>query len=188
MAKLFFYDLETTGLDCSRNGIHQIAGIIEIDGVVKEEFNFKVRPFPNDQIDPGALTIAGVTKEEIFNYPYHMDIYLQLTNIIARYINKFDKTDKFHLVGYNNCAFDNAFFRQFFTKCLDKFFGSYFHSDSIDVMVLASYKLMDERTLIDSFKLSSVAQYLGIKIDETGLHDAMYDIRLTREIFKTIWR
>lgn len=30
--KLFFYDLETTGLDCERHGIHQISGAIVIDG------------------------------------------------------------------------------------------------------------------------------------------------------------
>lgn len=34
--KLFFYDLETTGVNPGRNGIHQISGMIVVDGEVKE--------------------------------------------------------------------------------------------------------------------------------------------------------
>lgn len=39
MSKLFFFDLETTGVKFWKNGIHQIAGVIEIDGEVKEELS-----------------------------------------------------------------------------------------------------------------------------------------------------
>ena len=42
--KKIFYDLETTGVDHRRNGIHQLAGCIEIDGEIVESFNFKVAP------------------------------------------------------------------------------------------------------------------------------------------------
>ena len=40
MSKRFFYDLETTGTNPGKNGIHQISGMIEIDGIVMEQFNF----------------------------------------------------------------------------------------------------------------------------------------------------
>lgn len=43
MEKLFFYDLETTGVKYWKNGIHQISGAIVIDGEVKERFNFRVK-------------------------------------------------------------------------------------------------------------------------------------------------
>jgi DNA polymerase-3 subunit epsilon len=33
--KLLFYDLETTGTDSEKNGIHQISGKIVINGEVK---------------------------------------------------------------------------------------------------------------------------------------------------------
>lgn len=42
MEKLFFFDLETTGVKYWKNGIHQISGAIVIDGEVKERFNFIV--------------------------------------------------------------------------------------------------------------------------------------------------
>ena len=38
--KLLFFDLETTGLSSTENGIHQISGCIEIDGMEKEVFDF----------------------------------------------------------------------------------------------------------------------------------------------------
>jgi DNA polymerase III alpha subunit (gram-positive type) len=60
--KLFFYDLETTGLDSQKNAIHQISGKIIIDGVEKTTFNFKVRPFIGALIDETALKIGGVTE------------------------------------------------------------------------------------------------------------------------------
>ena len=50
MKKLLYFDTETTGLDPVRNGIIQIAGIIVIDGEVKEEFNIKMQPHENDEI------------------------------------------------------------------------------------------------------------------------------------------
>ena len=42
-----FYDLETTGLEVGKHGIHHISGMIEVDNEIKEKFDFKVRPFPN---------------------------------------------------------------------------------------------------------------------------------------------
>jgi DNA polymerase III subunit epsilon len=53
-------------------------------------------------------------------------------------------------------------------------------------MVLASNYLKAERHLIQDFKLKTVAKHLGIEVDETKLHDAKYDIYLTREIFNIV--
>lgn len=60
--KLFFYDLETTGVNPGRNGIHQISGMIVVDGEVKETFDFKVRPNPKATIEKSALEVGGVTQ------------------------------------------------------------------------------------------------------------------------------
>jgi DNA polymerase-3 subunit epsilon len=68
----------------------------------------------------------------------------------------------------------------------DDYFGSYFWSDSIDVMVLASNFLKHERHNIRDFKLKTVAQWLKIEVDAKRLHDAEYDIELTEKIFNII--
>jgi len=186
MSKLFFYDLETTGTKYWRNGIHQISGLIVINGVEVEEFNFKVKPFEKAVIEDEALNVAGVTKEDILNYEPMEVVYEKLISILSKYINKFDKLDKFHLVGYNNSSFDNQFLRAYFVQNNDQYFGSWFWSDTIDCMVLACNKLKDDRTKLPNFQLKTVAQWLGIKVEENNLHDALYDIRITKQIYDLI--
>lgn len=65
--KLLFFDLETTGTNPGRNGIHQISGQVVIDGIVKESFDFHVQPNPKAAIEDEALAVAGVTREQIRN-------------------------------------------------------------------------------------------------------------------------
>lgn len=186
MEKLFFYDLETSGVKFWKNGIHQIAGAIKIDGDIKETFEFKVRPHKDAIIEPEALAVAGVTQEQIMAYDSMEIVYRQIIAMLSKYVDKYNKSDKFHLVGYNNASFDNQFFRAFFTQCGDVYFGSWFWSDSIDVMVLASNKLKYVRNTMVNFKQSTVAKYLGIEIDESKLHDAKYDTEVMMELYEKV--
>jgi DNA polymerase-3 subunit epsilon len=186
MEKLFFYDLETTGVMHWKNGVHQISGCVVIDNEVEEYFNFNVCPHERAIIEEDALLVGGVTKEQILAYPSMREVYNQIIQILSRYVDKYNKQDKFHLVGYNNSSFDNQFFRAFFVQNNDIYFGSWFWSDTIDVMVLASNKLKGERGKLINFKQQTVAKYIGIEIDETKLHDAEYDIDICRKIYENI--
>ncbi len=186
MEKLFFYDLETTGTKFWKNGIHQISGAIVIDGEIKERFDFKVRPNENAVIDEEALKIANVTKEQIMAYPTMKVVYSQIISMLGKYVDKFNKADKFHLVGYNINSFDNPFFRAFFVQNNDVYFGSWFWADSIDCYVLASNRFRKVRTQFKDFKQHSVATALGIAVDEAKLHDAEYDIDLCMQIFNKV--
>lgn len=186
MSKLFFYDLETTGTNPGRHGIHQISGEIVIDGKSLETFDFKVQPNPKAQIEDAALEVGDVTREQIMAYPPMGQVYTQLVAMLGKYVNKFDKTDKFHLVGYNNRGFDDNFFRGFFLQNGDNFFGSWFWADSIDVLVLASTFLADRRAELPNFKLATVADFLGIDTTAGKLHDASFDIFVTKVVFDFI--
>lgn len=135
--KLLFFDLETTGTNPGRNGIHQISGQVVIDGIVKESFDFHVQPNPKAAIEDEALAVAGVTREQIAKYPAMGTVYRQFVAMLGKYVDKYNSKDKFFLVGYNNAAFDNQFLRGFFLQNNDKFFGSWFWANSMDVMVLA---------------------------------------------------
>ena len=53
-------------------------------------------------------------------------------------------------------------------------------------MVLASNKLVERRAEMENFKLSTVAKFLGIQVSEDNLHDAFYDIYLTKAIFDIV--
>lgn len=182
--KLMFFDLETTGTNPARNGIHQISGQIVIDGKKVEDFDFHVQPNPKAVIEEQALSVAGVTREQVLAYPSMGEVYKQLVAMLGKYVDKFNKKDKFFLVGYNNAAFDNQFLRGFFLQNGDNYFGSWFWANSIDVMVLASHHLASRRHEMENFKLATVAKFMGINVDDEALHDAFYDIYLTREIYK----
>lgn len=184
--KLLFFDLETTGTNPGKNGIHQISGEIVVDGLTKEKFDFKVCPNPNALIEQQALDVAGVTREQILAYPPMGEIYRQFVAMLGKYVDKYKKTDKFFLVGYNNASFDNQFLRGFFLQNSDQYFGSWFWSNSIDVMVLASNKLAERRAEMENFKLSTVAKFLGIEVTDDNLHDAFYDIYLTKAIYEIV--
>lgn len=46
--------------------------------------------------------------------------------------------------------------------------------------------IMEQRPMMRDFKLRTVAEQLGIVLDESKLHDAMYDIYLTHEVYKRL--
>lgn len=185
--KKFFFDLETTGLDYKTNAIHQFSGCIELDGTIIESFNFKIRPFEGAIIEPKALETSNVTEEQIMAYPPAEEVFGEFMRMLARYVKKFDKKDKMFLVGYNNAAFDNAFLREFYVRYQrDDYFNSWFWGNTIDVMVLASEHLTEMRVGMENFKLMTTARALGIEIDESKLHDAEYDIELTRNIYRIV--
>ena len=184
--KLLFFDLETTGIKYWKNGIHQISGEIVIDGETKETFNYNVCPNPQCEVDETALQVCGVTREQIFAYPDMHEVYLEFVNMLSKYVDKYNKDDKFFLVGYNNAPFDNSFLKAFFVQNGDSFFYSWFWVNSLDVMVLATQHLMMKRHLMKDFKQETVARMLGIELDSSKLHDAAYDIWLTRQIYEAV--
>ena len=187
MAKLIFYDTETTGTNYMKHSIIELSGIVEIDGKVRETFDLKVRPHDRAVVEPAALQANGHRIEDLPSYPPMEESHGDFIRMVNRYVDKYDKQDKFFLVGYNNRGFDDNFLRMLFTLCGDKFFGAYFWPDTIDVMVLASRHLMGVRHTMPSFKLHRVAKTLGIDVDDSRLHEALYDSTLTREIYYSIY-
>jgi len=184
--KLLFFDLETTGTLVNKHGIHQISGMVVIDGEVKETFNLHVQPNPQALIEPAALEVGGVTEAQIKAYPPMGVIYNQFVDMLSKYADRYNKKDKFFLVGYNNASFDNQFLRAWFIQNDDKFFGSWFWANSIDVMVMATPYLAEQRADMENFKQGTVAKTLGIAIDDSKLHDALYDIEVCKAIYDKV--
>ena len=181
-SKRFFIDVETTGVNSRTDALIQLGGIIEIDGEIKEKLNLRIKPFPNDVINDKALEVNGITREELSTFSPPKKMYKKLTSIMSKYVDKFNKLDKFHFIGYNS-RFDDDFVRSWFKKNGDKYYGSYFFWPSIDVANIAAVKFMDERHKFSNFKLMTVAKYAGVEVDPASAHDAMYDIEITRDLF-----
>lgn len=53
-------------------------------------------------------------------------------------------------------------------------------------MVLATAYLLDKRPQMENFKQGTVAKTLGIVVDDTKLHDAMYDIDICKAIYDIV--
>lgn len=187
MAKIFYFDVETTGLSPVKNSIHQLAGIIEIDGQVTDEFNIKMQPVEMDQLPEDYVTpVGGITKADFRTYGTQEEGYKLLMSKLNTSIDRFDRQDKFFISGYNCQNFDMNFLRKLFDNHQNSFIPAYFWSSSLDVMVLAANALIETRKTMPNFKLETVAKQFGIEIQGKGFHDAMSDIRATREIYQIL--
>lgn len=182
MNKILYADVETTGLNPSRHGIIQIAVIAEVDGEEVDSMALDVRPLPDDVIETAALRVNGKTHEEIKGYPPAESVKSMLEEFLGHRVDRYNSSDKFALVAYN-ASFDDDFLRAWFKKLGDSFYGSWIWWPPVDAAVLAMMRLGDRRAEMPNFKLATVAKELGIEVDEEQTHDALYDVRLAREVF-----
>jgi DNA polymerase-3 subunit epsilon len=180
--KTIFLGTETTGIDTERCGVYQIAGIIDIDNKTVEEFDISCSLFPGDILEAGALDKGEITIEEITAFQSPAKAFIELSRILKKHVDPFDPTDKFIALAYV-ADFDNRVLRRFFKKNKNDYFGSWFWHPFIDIFNLAAYIHQDHRHEFENFKLGTVAKYCGIDFKEEALHDAMYDVRIARELY-----
>ena len=187
--KLFFVDVETTGVDSNQNALTQVAGDVCIINESKElqsleTFNFDIQPWEGAVIEPEALKVTGKTEEEIMAYPSSESVYKEFVALLDRHCNKFDKKDKMVMLGYN-VRFDEDYLRKWFERQGNPYIGSYFWYPPIDIMNLAMFDIGTKRSRLVNFKLGTVAANYGLTPDGK-LHDAMADIKLTKDLFWTL--
>lgn len=176
--KLLFLDTETTGLT-KDHAVIQIAGIVDVDGEVKEKFNLHAAPQPADLINDQALQIQNITRDTLATYPTAFTTYGAIKRICDKYIDKYNKLDKFILAG-QNCKFDYDMMESFFLKCGDKYWHSYVAYHVVDLVACTALLKLAGRINPANAKLSTVAASLNIPLEA---HDAMNDIEATRQIF-----
>ncbi len=181
--KTIFFDVETSGTDDKKNGILQLAGEIELDEVVKERFDYKMKVFPDQIIEDSALEANGFTREQIEGFADPFECFLKFTKMLNKYVDRFKKTDKFTLVGYNS-RFDDGFLREWFINCHERYYGAYFHWPAIDVSNMVAVKYRKVRSHFPNFRLMTVAKILKIEVDESKAHDAVYDTAITKAIYQ----
>lgn len=182
--KLIYLDTETTGVDCKRHAIVQVAGILFIDGK-ETEFNIEMQPFPGAAVERVALWKNKYTLEELASKQSSEDGFKQFRAIVDGAVNRFDKQDKLTIVGYNS-VFDAGFLREWYKRNGDEFYGSYFHNPPLDVMQLAAWHMVGKRINLKDFRLVTVYEAIMGKPLEDA-HDALADIRATRELVNFIF-
>ena len=177
-----FLDVETTGLSIGKHGIIQMSGFIEATYHDPAEFNLFCRPQKGVELSDQILEWHGLSRAEVEAYPLPRDAYNQLRNLLREFVDPFNKRQKMHIVAYN-APFDTDFLRDFFKREGDKYFGSFFWHPPIDVMTLAAFRFQRRREHFQDFKLATVAKQLGLEVEKENLHDGLYDVRLTRDVY-----
>jgi len=180
--KIFWHDVETTGLYKDENDIHQLALLIEINGEIVEEADIKMKPTRTENIDQEALKICNVTEEQIMSYPEAKIGYCQIQAILDKHINKYNKRDKAFVGGYN-VPFDYEFFNDFGKRIGQSKYGwgSYLNHCKVDpLQFVGTLQIKGLLPILANRKLGTFCEHFGIEIKA---HDALSDIKATRELY-----
>lgn len=189
-SKLFWVDLETTGLQPGHE-ITECAFIIDIDGEAEEERSVLVRPLAVDPknvesgearpIDENALATTGLTMEDLKD-PERKEprvLYRGLSNILETCVDKFNRSDKFIIAGHN-VDFDVRFLKALWDQCGDRYFGSWFSWETMNLVdVLRIWQVVTGKQ-IQGRKLTDIAEAFDVSL---VAHKAINDIKATRELF-----
>lgn len=182
--KLLFIDLETTGLDHERCGVIQIAGTIDYiyEGFrveTKDTFNFELKPFKGQICEAGAMKLLNTTPEQLATRTDPVFGYAELINVFDKHIDRFNKEDKFFMVGQNP-SFDYKFMDAFFKKNGSKYFYAYVNYHLLDVGIFTAMFRALGKIKCENIKLETVCKMLGVPLEA---HNAKNDIEATRNIF-----
>jgi DNA polymerase III subunit epsilon len=180
--KVMYLDTETTGVDPKINDIVQLAAIIEIDGREMETFKMNCHPFDWNAVEDKALEVNRITREDLETFPAPVQMHTALTKVLGKYVNKYDRMDKLTIAG-QKADFDAGFLREFFFKNGDQYYGSWFNYRHVDLLAVVRFLRYAGRLKIENDKLTTVAEYFGVALDA---HDALEDIRATRELIKIL--
>ena len=182
--KILFIDTETGGVDPKISALIQLSGIVRIDKKDVEEFNFFIRPFEHSEVSPEALKVQGRTLEDLKSEKYISEekAYFYFKKILDKYVNKYDKNDKFIIAGYN-VKFDIEILQALFKRQKDNYLFSYISSNILDPLpCIGMLQLCEILPVLENNKLETWCKYFGI---EFSAHDSLEDIRATKQlIFK----
>lgn len=178
--KLFFTDVETTGLDPVINDVVELAYIIDIDGKVSDSYSLNMAPHDPMACEQEALDIHGKTIADVMLYQTPHIAKAELINRLNRHCDKYDNSDKMYFVAYN-ANFDFSFEWEYFKKCGDDYFGSWFYTKYV-LDPRQWFSLLQFLGMVDvpDLKLSTLAGHFNIPLDA---HNALSDITATRELF-----
>lgn len=181
MNKIIFIDTETGGVNSEKAALIQLSGIIRIDKKDVEKFNFYIKPFENSEVTEKALEVQGRTLEELKTEKYieEKEVYKQFVNLLDKYIDKYDRTDKFVVAGYN-VRFDVDILKAFFQRHGNNFLFSYLDSSMLDPLYsIRLLQIAEVLPVLENNKLETWCKHFGI---ELKAHDSLEDIEATKKL------
>jgi DNA polymerase III epsilon subunit-like protein len=192
--KYMIFDFETCNLNlCSQeNKPWQLGFVLCRGNKIEEKYNYLIR-WDNLNISGDAAKITGFNRAK---YQSQAVDALEVLNFMERYL--YDP--EYIKVGHNLLGFD-IYIHSIFRKCLNKSPDFSYLNNLIDTLCLAKaihedIRAPKEKILSWQFKLNSLilkgkkssinalCKYYDIKVDETKLHDAVYDVEMNFKIFQ----
>ena len=166
---LAVFDLETTGLDKSKDSIIQFAGL-KIDTTnykIIDEYTQYIKPCGNYVISLGAYFKHQITPELLQDKPTMLEV-------APKIVKFFENVD--NILTYNGNGFDIPFLKTELNR-----FGY-----DIDFMSKNCYDAFLEEKRRNGINLENTyKRYKGKSMEEAGLsaHDALSDIKATLSVF-----
>lgn len=186
-----FYDLETTGLlQCWDVPLQ--SAFLQADADLKTQRELMLRCRLPAHIVPSvdALMVTNVTPAMLEDQPAsHLEMMSQIARIIT-------DSKPALILGYNNIRFDDEILRQsFFQTLLPPYSASMTGHGRGDVLTMLRAVIMLEPDAVvvprDAtgkavLKLGAVCRKNGIVLTDEDAHDALADVRATRDLFKLL--
>lgn len=176
--KIFYYDVETTGLVPGFNEICQFAGILEVNNIVIWKYKKIVRPEFPCRIHPEAVKTHGITVDKMMQGISQAELHYRIRKHLSFAVNPYDSEDKAVPCAFNG-TFDYGFLAALFESNNDRYLGSLFNHRSIDPLGFFRVLACVYDWKLENMKLETIANALGISIDA---HDAMSDTEALREV------
>lgn len=178
--KILWFDTETTGLT-ENSAVFQISGVIEIHGEVVEEFDIFAKPHEGADISEQALEVTGVSREDLESYQDSSLAYKELVDIFAKYIDKFNKEDKFVIAG-QNVKFDIDVLNRFFKRHNDNYLGSFLNFKQVfdTLSVYTALEIAEVVPKLDNHKLETLCKTFGVEL--SNAHNSLADVRATKAV------
>lgn len=191
-------DYETSSLNTQTCQITQICTIVLNPRTLRVEpngiFNSEIQPIWEEDraiaagwapVEQKALDITRKSKEKLNESPPFKIVWEKY----LQFHKKFNPTRSAYkapiMVGYNIINFDMPI-----TERLCQKFGPTYKDRGALFSPIHKYDVFDmfegyteNNPTIQSQKLSDAAKWMGIKVDENSLHDALTDVKVTANIF-----
>ncbi|CAK0779597.1 DNA polymerase III subunit epsilon [Azospirillaceae bacterium] len=170
---IVYLDFETSGLDSTRHSVLQAAWIVERNGEVLQERVYDVQPDRNDDFCLAALDMNGFDLARIKAGRYMSHILTIL------------KQDCLQVSSPRICGHNVQFDISFLTAAADRAHENLFLyldlKKFLDTAAIARFLDYQGVLSLDRYNLDTCCTHFGIVNDRA--HDALGDIRATRELF-----
>lgn len=186
MLKILFIDSVTTGMNPDRCAIYRIGGIFTENGEETKRFELRMRPFPGAQIRDRSLDICGESRATLARYPSQEEAFADFISLLNEQVNLNNPKDKIFIGGFNTDRFEYTFLREWFHRNGNERFRDYFFVQTIDLMSLANFAVLQRRSLLPDFTLETAARQIGVHCPGDDRYECITNSRVCLDMFYSV--